>query len=107
MSYRIRVIQTNGLLLQSDRTIQGVGSAVLAPLPAKTEKVVIAQLHVRVRIGRVQLQGFLTHPSPLRIALFRITRPVPHTTQIVVVRFEIVRVLADPPPRFLQRKSEL
>src|SRR5216684_254727 len=105
VSCGIRVIQTNGLLLQSDRAIEGVGSAVLAPLIAKTEKVVKAQLHVRVRIGRIQLNGFLTHPPSLCIALFRITRPVPHTTQIVVVRFEIVRVLADPPPRLLQRKS--
>ncbi len=103
MSCGIRVIQTNGLLLQSDRTIEGVGSAVLAPLIAKTGKVVKAQLHVRVRIGRIQLNGFLTHPSPLRIVLFRESEPVPHTTQIVVVRFEIVRVLADPPPRLLQR----
>src|SRR5216683_6300468 len=103
MSCGIRVIQTNGLLLQSDRTIQGFGSAVLAPLKAKTEKVVKAQLHVCVRISRIQLQGFLTHPSALRIVLFRKSEPVPRTTQIVVVRFEIVRVLADPPPPLLQR----
>src|SRR6266852_8463774 len=103
VSCGIRVIQSNGLLLQFDRTIQGFGSAVLAPLKAKTEKVVKAQLHVRVRISRIQLNGFLTHPSPLRIVLFRESEPVPHTTQIVVVRFEIVRVLADPPPRLLQR----
>src|SRR6266852_9884915 len=103
MSCGIGVIQTNGLLLQSDRTIQGLGSAVLAPLPAKTEKVVKAQLHVCVRISRIQLNGFLAHPSALRIVLFRKSEPVPHTTQIVVVRFEIVRVLADPPPPLLQR----
>src|SRR6266852_6565769 len=63
VSCGIRVIQTNGLLLQSDRTIQGVGSAVLAPLIAKTEKVEKAQLHVRVRIGRIQLNGF-SHIRP-------------------------------------------
>src|SRR5216684_8661425 len=103
MSCGIRVIQTNGLLLQSDRTIQGLGSAVLAPLKAKTEKVVKAQLHVCVRISRIQLNGFLAHPSPLRIVLFRKTEPVPHTTQIVVVRFEIVRVLAHPLPPLIQR----
>src|SRR5260370_19163212 len=61
VSCGIRVIEANGLLLQSDRKIEGVGSAVLAPLIAKTEKVVKPHLPVRVRIRRIRLKGFLIH----------------------------------------------